>query len=386
MSFSSSIKKILTYTITNNVIGRGSYSKVYLGYTFNNEKCAIKLISSIGLNTSIRDKLLDEAHILKQLNHPNIIKLYDIYEELGDIYIIMEYCEKTMLALLDEKLNETSVKYYIKQLVDGLYYLQKKNIVHRDIKPANILLKNNIIKIADFGFAKALDNNDIMMDTICGSPLYMAPEILYKAKYSSKSDLWSLGIIIYQMIYRKHPYKNPKSIIDLIRKIESDDIIFEQFIDNIKISEECINLMKELLDISPTSRISLCELRNDIWFVDVNLPLDVNNFNTCNNDLTKSFEYMFGQESDEMSKKRYSIDIDSLDNNMNSDIIIDNFLENINIKTKPINIVSNKTTLKCNVKNEKSNKEVDLNNKNSFGSMGNGIGSSFLSIFGLKKL
>jgi fused-like protein len=263
MSFIYSNKKILDYTITNQLLGRGSYSKVYLGYNLNHEKCAIKIISSIGLNSSTREKLLDEANILKTLNHKNIIKLYDIYHDINDIYIIMEYCNINLQTILT-KLSENEAKNYVKQIVDALYYLQIKNIVHRDIKPANILLHNDIIKICDFGFAKALSNNDFMMDTICGSPLYMAPEILFKTKYSSKSDLWSLGIIIYQMVYHYHPYKEPKSISDLIKKIEIQEI---EYPDNI--SSQCISLLKELLNLSPNHRLSWKELKDHEWFNDI---------------------------------------------------------------------------------------------------------------------
>jgi serine/threonine protein kinase len=260
MSFSRSNKKILDYIITDQLLGRGSYSKVYLGFNIHNDKCAIKIISSLGLNISTKDKLLDEAKILKSLNHKNIIKLYDIYEDLDEIYIIMEYCENNLQLIL-LKLSEEQAKYYIKQIVNALYYLQNKNIVHRDIKPANILLKNDIIKICDFGFARAISNGDFMMDTICGSPLYMAPEILFKTKYSSKSDLWSLGIIIYQMVYHKHPYNNPKSISDLIKKIEIQEIDYPK-----TVSEKCIEIMQEILNLSPNHRLSWKELNNHAWF------------------------------------------------------------------------------------------------------------------------
>jgi serine/threonine protein kinase len=347
MSFTNSNKKILTYTITDTLLGRGSYSKVYLGYTITNQKCAIKIISSIGLNTSIKDKLLDEAKILKKLNHINIIKLYDIYEDIGDIYIIMEFCDNTMLNLMDNNIDELKIKYYIKQIVDGLFYLQKCNIVHRDIKPANILLKNDLIKIADFGFAKMLNDNTSMMDTICGSPLYMAPEILFKTKYTSKSDLWSLGVIIYQMVYKKHPYNNSKSIIELIKKMEGDTIFF----DKNNVSIQCIELLKELLNLSPSNRMSLNELRNHEWFIDVNLQSN----NVLNdNDILNDMKYndvlndndIFNIDDITLNVKSENL---SFNENVDSNIIIDNYLEEINIITKPINIIPKKIELKSNI-------------------------------------
>lgn len=353
MSLTNSNKKILSYLLSDILLGRGSYSKVYLGYTINNEKCAIKIISSIGLNNSTKEKLLDEAKILRNLNHPNIIKLYDIYEDIGEIYIIMEYCENTMLKLMDQKLSEIKIKYYIKQLVDGLYYLQKRNIVHRDIKPANILLKSDIIKIADFGFARMLNDSLSMMDTICGSPLYMAPEILLKTKYSSKSDLWSVGVIIYQMIYLKHPYKNSRSIIELVKKMEKDEIDFDEN----GVSEECIELMKDLLDLSPTRRMSWNELKHHEWFIDVNLPSILEENSDFSNDIFRIDDLSEIRNSINSNKSSYNEPI-GLDN----DIIIENYLDEINIKTKPINISPKKTTLKPNLRDSKDTNSLEKSN------------------------
>jgi serine/threonine protein kinase len=315
MSFVRSNKRILDYTITDRLLGRGSYSKVYLGFNANNDKCAIKIISSLGLSNSTKEKLLDEANILKSLNHKNIIKLYDIYEDLDEIYIIMEYCENNLQSIL-LKLSEDQAKKYIKQIVNALYYLQNKNIVHRDIKPANILLQNDIIKVCDFGFAKAISNGDYMMDTICGSPLYMAPEILFKTKYSSKSDLWSLGIIIYQMVYHKHPYKDPRSISDLIKKIEIQEIEYPD-----TVTESCIELMKELLNLSPNHRLSWKELNNHEWFESIDDSIDIR------------------EDKDE--------DIFNID-----DVLIDNYLESNSFnknKSSPMMIGSKQNRISNNV-------------------------------------
>jgi len=314
-------KKILGYTLTDELLGRGSYSKVYLGYNSNNEKCAIKIIASYGLNNSTKDKLLDEANILKSLNHINIIKLYDIYEDNNNIYIILEYCENNLQNIINNT-TEQQAKKYIKQIVEGLYYLQNKNIVHRDIKPANILIKNNIIKICDFGFAKSINSNDFMMDTICGSPLYMAPEILFKTKYSSKSDLWSLGIIIYQMVYHRHPYKNVKSIGDLIKKIEIEDIEYEE-----SVSEECIELMKELLNLSPNYRLSWKELKDHKWLE---------------------------EQIKEDSFKEDTINEGSINESMIfniEELVIDNYLESVNVKSKPINMPNPRLSNNYNFRN-----------------------------------
>lgn len=321
-------KIILNYNITNKLLGRGSYSKVYLALK-DNIKYAIKIVTLDGLTDSVKLKIMDEANILKTLNHDNIIKLYDIHHTETEMYIIMEYCETTLENLMNNKLKEKDIKSLILQLVNGLYYLQQKNIIHRDIKPANILLKNNIIKICDFGFAKMYEDN-IMLESVCGSPLYMAPEILLKKKYTYTSDLWSLGIILYQMIYNKHPYNNPKSIFELINRINYNKIHFDE-IENI--SKECIELVRELLNLTPTHRITWNELKNHKWFNMNNESINLSNVLT-------NVSLMSSTIFHSINNSNISIDSDI------DEHIIDNYIDDIesNIqipKSKPININNN---------------------------------------------
>ena len=123
--------------------------------------------------------------------------------------MILEYQENGDLSkFLNKKpLKEMYAKKYLKQLADGLKYLLDNNILHRDLKPQNILLTDDyILKITDFGLARYYQQ-DNMITTICGSPLYMAPELLKNDKYNIKSDIWSLGVIIYQMVMKNHPFK-----------------------------------------------------------------------------------------------------------------------------------------------------------------------------------
>jgi serine/threonine-protein kinase ULK/ATG1 len=162
----------------------------------------------------------------KYNNNDNIIKLYDVlYSDKKDyLYMILEYCDCGDLYnfIKNNKLTEEQIKYYMNQLKNGLQYLRDNNIIHRDIKPKNILLTNNnkILKICDFGFAKSIIDDVSLMETLCGSPLYMAPEIINNKKYNIKSDLWSVGIILYEIIYNKHPLGEPVNILDLMEKIK----------------------------------------------------------------------------------------------------------------------------------------------------------------------
>jgi serine/threonine protein kinase len=262
--------KIGDYCYHDNPIGWGSFSKVYKGvHIETNQKVAIKRIHVQKLNKQLHLRLDIEIKIMKSLDHPNIIKFYDVlYSDNKEyIFIILEYCENgdfSKLVNSHKTENENKIKYYMKQLRDGLEYLRNNNIVHRDLKPKNILITNNmdVLKIADFGFAKNVVDDCSLMDTLCGSPLYMAPEILNKKQYNISSDLWSVGVILYEMVYHKYPYGNPLNILDLMHKIESCKIEFPE----ISISIECMNLLKLLLQVDNNYRITWTEFFNHEWF------------------------------------------------------------------------------------------------------------------------
>jgi serine/threonine protein kinase len=193
----------------------------------------------------------------------------------NNIYIISEYCNGgTFKKFIDDyidKLTEREIKFYMTQIKDALQYLISFNVYHRDIKPHNIFLsykkngKNKIkyndiiLKIGDFGFAKEI-GEDNMLDTLCGTPIYMAPEILFEKKYYEKSDLWSVGIIFFELIYNKYPFGNPKNIIELMKNINSIPLSFSYSCD----SDE---LLISLLEKDPIKRISWSDFFNHKWFV-----------------------------------------------------------------------------------------------------------------------
>ena len=184
-------------------IGFGSFSVIYKGYKHN---------SSIPLAIKCITKIIDmkyfynEVELMKKLNHPNILKLYDVVKTGGKTYLILEYCNSGDLSgYISKHTHHTDDLKFTQQIFSGLEYLYDKKILHRDIKPHNILIKNGVIKISDFGFAKAFEKNELIT-TFCGSPLYMAPEIIKDKEYNSKSDIWSLGVIIYEIFTREHPY------------------------------------------------------------------------------------------------------------------------------------------------------------------------------------
>ena len=146
---------------------------------------------------------------MKKVSHHNIVQLHDIYQTTNNMYIVTELCQDgDLLRKLQRrrKLSEVEAKNYLRDIMSGAKYLHKNGIIHRDLKPANILLKKGICKLSDFGFAKSLNSEDTVMKSIVGTPLYMSPQILKKVKYTAKSDLWSIGLIYYEMLHGRTPW------------------------------------------------------------------------------------------------------------------------------------------------------------------------------------
>ncbi|XP_056123904.1 serine/threonine-protein kinase ULK1a isoform X2 [Rhinichthys klamathensis goyatoka] len=203
-----------------DLIGHGAFAVVFRGRHKQkpNFEVAVKCINKKNLAKS-QSLLGKEIKILKELKHENIVSLLDFQEISGCVYLVMEYCNGGDLAeYLHSKgsLSEDTIRMLLQQLAGAMSVLRSKGIIHRDLKPQNILLSystgrranpNNIcIKLADFGFARYLQGNT-MAATLCGSPMYMAPEVIMSQNYDAKADLWSVGTIIYQCLTGKAPFQ-----------------------------------------------------------------------------------------------------------------------------------------------------------------------------------
>jgi serine/threonine protein kinase len=174
-------------------------------------KVAVKVIDKkIFANKYNLKNVQSEIDIMKKVDHPNIVKLHDIFQTTNNMYIVTELCESGDLSSYlkaKKKIPEYEAIKYLKNIVAGFEYLLSMGIVHRDLKPANILMLNGVCKLSDFGFARSIEyGSETVLNSIVGTPLYMSPQILKHQSYSNKSDLWSVGLIFYEMIHGQTPW------------------------------------------------------------------------------------------------------------------------------------------------------------------------------------
>lgn len=288
------------YVCYKGKIGKGSYSSVYKGFHKKTLKeVAIKRIEYENIDIKLKNQINSEMNLMKKINHPNIVKLYDIYfDKEKFIYFILEYCEQgDLYKFLNKRpMKEKYAKKYMIQLVNGLKYLYEMKIIHRDLKPQNIMItKDNIIKISDFGFARYFESNK-MLNTLCGTPLYMAPEIICDNNYNNKSDLWSIGIILYEIIFGIRPY-NGNNLTNLLKCINNSEINFPK---KINISDHCKDLIKQLLKKNPEYRIDWDIFFTHPWFdnlkvqdnIEKSKPINIENEQNTKNDQNVQDNYI----------------------------------------------------------------------------------------------
>lgn len=311
------------YRIEPLMLGQGGFAEVFLAIDLNtNRKIAAKKISLLKKDVNPEkfvSKIFQEIELMKIMNHPNIVTFYNSFQTATYVYIFLEYCDAGHLGhvidYFDEQAKadaititarESDTFYYLDQLKNALNYIRRMGYTHRDIKPMNVLLTRtygglassidtNIsdiftcdddtrpppsfvetinksellsqpelitLKLADFGLAKGCSNETSMMTTICGSPLYMAPELLLENCYTIKADLWSIGIIMYQLLFGNHPV-NALNLPQLIANLRSKYIDFQIQTDY---TFPCFDLLTGLLNDNHRVRIDWPEFFEHQWF------------------------------------------------------------------------------------------------------------------------
>ena len=258
-------RKLDDYLITKE-LGKGSYAVVKLAvHKITRNKYAIKIYSKQTLiDPQKRNTVKNEINILKQIDNENVMKLYEVIDTPSNLYLVQEYINGVNLLeiLKNEKnhyIKEQRAKKLFTQIVKGISYCHKKNIFHRDIKLENILvLKDDTIKIIDFGFGIKC-NRDTLQKLFCGTPSYMAPEIVKKEKYiACYSDIWSLGVLFYAILFGIFPFKG-KDDDELFEKINEANLVFPEYN---PLSEKIKQMIQKIFVHTPNQRITLDEMIN----------------------------------------------------------------------------------------------------------------------------
>ena len=256
-------------------LGSGSFGSVYLARNkYTNEKVAMKQIKKSSANLLSDGEITDEIEILKNLDHPDIVRIIESFNTKNSYILITEYCEEgELFDQVKNQLSETQIAVIFKQILSGLAYLHSNNIVHRDLKLENILIheieKSKTtgedlfnIKIIDFGTARIFDKKR-NPQSIVGSSYYIAPEVL-RQKYNKECDLWSVGVILYMFIVGHAPFDGCDD--DEITTNIQRGIYRKNDRRWIKSSKEVKDLIQKLLTYSPSQRLSAIQALNHPWF------------------------------------------------------------------------------------------------------------------------
>jgi len=258
-------------------LGTGSFAVVRRAtHIAKGEDYAVKIIQKTSLSPDELSTLNDEVEILQKISHQHIVKLYDIYETSSNLYMVMEILiggELFESIVNRGSYSEKEAAIVTKQIASALLYLHNHGIVHRDLKPDNLYYnenpKNNpnaLVKITNFGLAKFLGSDEKIgvMKTTCGTPAYVAPEILKSENYSDAVDMWSLGVILYILLCGYPPFYD-ESAAGLYAQIRSGGYVFQSpYWDHI--SMEAKNLIDNLLTVQPAKRIRPACLQDHAWF------------------------------------------------------------------------------------------------------------------------
>ncbi|VDD85127.1 unnamed protein product [Enterobius vermicularis] len=245
-------------------IGKGNFAKVKLAkHVPTGIEVAIKIIDKTALNPTSLHKLFREVKIMKQLDHPNIVKLYQVMENDSTLYLVMEYAsggEVFDYLVAHGRMKEKEARAKFRQIVSAVQYLHQKSIIHRDLKAENLLLDADMnIKIADFGFSNQFVAGN-KLDTFCGSPPYAAPELFQGKKYDGPEvDVWSLGVILYTLVSGSLPFDG-QNLKELRERVLRGKYRIPFYM-----STDCENLLKKFLVLNPARRGTLESIMKDRW-------------------------------------------------------------------------------------------------------------------------
>jgi calcium/calmodulin-dependent protein kinase I len=254
-------------------LGSGSFATVKRATNKRTgEKVAIKIISKQQLSEEDKLGLQNEIDILTHVDHPNIVKLYEVFEDVDSYSLVMELMTGGELfdTILEKELyTEKEAAETVRPIIDAINYCHSLNIIHRDIKPENLLYSSKnatlrIIKVSDFGLARFI-SSETLATTTCGTPGYVAPEILEQRPYGKECDYWSIGVVLYILLCGFPPFYDEDNMV-LFEKIKHGKYDFPSPVWD-QISTEAKDLIRNLLVVDPSRRFNCDELLRNSWIL-----------------------------------------------------------------------------------------------------------------------
>ncbi|KAF7051145.1 hypothetical protein CFC21_059418 [Triticum aestivum] len=254
------------------MVGKGTFAEVFRAvHGPTGARVAVKEIDRRRVDDHVRRGILQEMSILGSLSHPNILRLINTIETGEKLFLVLEYCDGGDLEAYRQthggprnRLPEATARDFARQLAEGLKVLRGERIVHRDLKPQNLLLSADgdaiTLKIGDFGFARSLMHENLAA-TFCGSPYYMAPEIWRGDKYDAKADLWSVGVILFQLVTGELPFLGENRVELREKVLSSSGLSFPPDMEA-DLHPEFIDLCRRLICLDPAERMPFEEFFN----------------------------------------------------------------------------------------------------------------------------
>ncbi|BAO37892.1 Cell cycle serine/threonine-protein kinase cdc5/MSD2 [Kluyveromyces marxianus] len=250
-------------------LGEGGFARCFQMKDDKGKIFAAKTVAKLSIKSEkTRRKLLSEIQIHKSMKHPNIVQFTDCFEDDTNVYILLEICPNgSVMELLRQRkhLTEPEVRFCMIQIIGAIRYMHSRRVIHRDLKLGNIFFdKDNNLKIGDFGLAAVLANDKERKYTICGTPNYIAPEVLTgkHTGHSYEVDIWSIGVMLYALLFGKPPFQ-AKEVETIYERIKCRDFSFPA---DKPVSSDAKNLISHILQLNPAARPSLYEITDSVWF------------------------------------------------------------------------------------------------------------------------
>lgn len=250
------------------MLGQGTFAKVYHGKNMVTEQSvAIKIIDKEKiLKVGMIDQIKREISVMRLVRHPNVVQLYEVMASKAKIYFVMEYVKGGELfnKVAKGKLKEDVARKYFQQLIGAVDFCHSRGVYHRDLKPENLLLdENGNLKVSDFGLSAlgVSRRQDGLLHTTCGTPAYVAPEVINKKGYDgAKADIWSCGVILFVLLAGYLPFQDP-NLMEMYKKISRGEFKCPQWF-----APEVRKLLIRVLDPNPSTRISISKIMENPWF------------------------------------------------------------------------------------------------------------------------